>query len=76
MGGKIAVRMGKWKGIKLHVLKDPRAKIELYDLETDLHEDHNVADVHPEIVERIEAIMREAHTPSPVFRFEQPSGEI
>lgn len=76
MGGKIAVRMGKWKGIKLHVLKDPRAKIELYDLETDLHEDHNVADVHPEIVERIEAIMREARTPSPVFRFEQPSGEI
>lgn len=75
-GGKIAVRMGKWKGIKIGVLRDPHVKTELYDLEIDPHEDHDVAAEHPDIISEIERIMREAHQPSPVFRFHQPSGEI
>ena len=49
-GGKTAVRTGNWKGIRLNVGKDPEGSIELYDLSTDIHEDRNVADEHPEIV--------------------------
>ena len=68
-GGKIAVRLGDWKGICLEVRADADAKMELYDLATDIHEDRDVADEHPEVVARIREIMREAHTPSPLFHF-------
>ena len=76
MGGKIAVRMGDWKGIRLNVMKNPNAPLELYDLSTDIHEDHNVAADHPDIVAKIEKIMRDSHTPSAVFKFTEKSGEI
>ena len=75
-GGKVAVRMGRWKGIRIGVLRNPHAKTQLYDLETDPHEDRDVAAEYPDIVEQIESIMQEAHVPSPVFPFEQLSGEI
>ena len=62
-----AVRLGRWKGIR-HGENGP---IQLYDLETDLGEEHDVADRHPEAVQRIRAIMEEAVTPSPRY----PVGE-
>ncbi len=68
-GGKQAVRWGRWKGIRLNVRKNPNGPIELYDLQTDLHEDHNVADQHPDIVAQIARFMKEAHVDSPVFQF-------
>ncbi len=54
-GGKQAVRMGKYKAVKLRVHQNPKAKWELYDLEKDLHEDNNIADRHPDIVKEIDA---------------------
>ena len=63
-GGKTAVRTGNWKGIRLNVGKDPEGPIELYDLSTDIHEDRNVADEHPEIVREIAEIMRTARIAS------------
>ncbi|MEN6576392.1 MAG: sulfatase-like hydrolase/transferase [Phycisphaerales bacterium] len=63
-GKKQAVRMGDWKGIRLNVAKDPNGPIELYDLKGDMGEERNVADQHPEIVDRIAAIMASARTPS------------
>lgn len=68
-GGKTAVRMGDWKGIRLQVMDNSEAKIELFDLASDFHEDHDIADEHPEIVSQIAEIMRSAHTPSSVFHF-------
>lgn len=68
-GGKIAVRRGDWKAIRQGVSADPNAPIELYDLSTDLHEDRNVADRHPEIVARMDEIMKTAHTESALFPF-------
>jgi arylsulfatase A-like enzyme len=56
-GGKRAVRMGKWKAVQLNVAKDPTAPIELYDLEADLGEQHNVAAEHPDVVARIKGIL-------------------
>jgi arylsulfatase A-like enzyme len=63
-GGKQAVRMGKWKGIRLNIKKKPEAPVELYNLETDIGEQNNVAPDHPEIVRKIERAMQRAHTPS------------
>lgn len=68
-GGKQAVRQGKWKGVRQGVKKNPDAPIELYDLSTDLHEDRNVAEQYPEVVEKIAAIMQSARTESEIFKF-------
>jgi len=68
-GGQLAVRMGKWKGVKQGLRKNPDAPLELYDLENDLGEQRNVADAHPEVAARIEAIMLEARTQPVVERF-------
>ena len=68
-GGRQAVRQGKWKGIRQGVKMDPDAPIELYDLSTDLHEDRNVAEQYPEVVEKIAAIMQSARTESEIFKF-------
>jgi arylsulfatase A len=45
-----AVRVGKWK---LHLCKFQEAIHELYDLDTDISETHNVYDQHPDIVRAI-----------------------
>lgn len=68
-GGKMAVRMDKWKGVKLNVNKDPNGKLELYNLVDDISETVNVADSHPDIVQKIEDIMKSAHKPSDIFKF-------
>ena len=70
-GGQLAVRMGRWKGVKRGLVKNPKAPLELYDLETDIGERRNVVAEHPEIAARIERIMVEARTRPAVeaFRF-------
>jgi len=59
--------MGKWKGYRKNVRKDPNPPLELYDLENDIGEQNNVASAHPEIVSKIENIMKQAHVYSPQF---------
>ena len=68
-GGRIAVRMGKWKGVRYDVLKKPNKPMELYDLSKDPSERNNIAKAHPEVVQRITKIMKNARTPSEVYRF-------
>jgi arylsulfatase A-like enzyme len=58
-----AVRQGKWKAVRLN----PGEPIELYDLEADLSETRDIAANHPEIVKRMDAIMRSGRTESPYF---------
>ncbi len=61
--GQVAIRMGKWK-ILWKELKKGNKAIELYNLEEDLAEKNNIADQHPEIVEKLfEAIKKEHSTP-------------
>jgi arylsulfatase A-like enzyme len=54
-----AVRMGKWKGVRR--LNGP---IELYDLETDIKESHNLAGKQPTQVKRMAEIMKREHVES------------
>jgi len=55
-----AVRAGNWKGVRNGV----GAPLELYDLARDLAEVHDVAEEHPDVVDRLEGILREARIPT------------
>lgn len=68
-GGKIAVRMGDWKGIKLDYGQHPEAPILLFDLSKDIHEDNNIASKHPGVVKRMEAIIQSKRTESELYKF-------
>ncbi|RXK56859.1 N-acetylgalactosamine-6-sulfatase [Oleiharenicola lentus] len=52
---------GRWKGIRE---KNVMAPIRLYDLTTDLAEQTDLTAKYPEIVARLAALMRDAHTPN------------
>lgn len=65
LGGRQAVRLGNWKGIRLAVNENNDAAIELYDLRTDPREQNNIASKFPLVVRRIEAIMRQEHVLNP-----------
>jgi arylsulfatase A len=65
-GGKQAVRLGEWKGVRLNVSKDEAAPFKLFNLASDLKESRDVAAQHPDIVKRIEQIAAKAHVPSPM----------
>ena len=53
-----AVRMGRWKGVRLK----PGSPLEAYDLTTDLGEKTNIAEKQPEVVAKMEAYMKTART--------------
>jgi arylsulfatase A-like enzyme len=48
---------GRWKGIRM---RDVSASIRLYDLTTDIGEEHDVAADHPDVIARIGTIMSTA----------------
>ncbi|MBX2873189.1 MAG: arylsulfatase [Saprospiraceae bacterium] len=58
-----AVRVGKWKGIRVGTAEP----IHLYDLENDLLEQNDLAEAQSEIVAKMKAIMEEAHSPNPYW---------
>jgi arylsulfatase A-like enzyme len=60
-GGAQAVRMGPWKAVR------HPSGVELYDLEKDLSESHDIASEHPDIVKHMREIFHQAHTDSPNF---------
>jgi arylsulfatase len=72
-GGQQSVRMGNWKGIRTNLNPRPKAKdqkateIELYDLAADEAEAKNIAAQHPDIVAKLEAIMKEQHVPTKLW---------
>jgi len=62
-GFEQAVRMGDWKAVR----RAPDAPLELYDLKTDLGEQHNVAARHPEIIKKIEEYLKSARAESDLW---------
>ncbi|MFT3903934.1 MAG: arylsulfatase [Niabella sp.] len=68
-GGRQAVRIGNWKGVRNNASVNPNSPVELYDLSSDSTEQHNVASAHPDVVARIADIMRTARTEEKDFPF-------
>ncbi|PWK21818.1 arylsulfatase [Maribacter polysiphoniae] len=68
-GGKQAVRFGDWKGIRLDMNNNAKASIELYNLASDIGEEHNVAEENSEIVKKIDSIISKEHTYSKEYSF-------
>jgi arylsulfatase len=66
--GQQAVRMGKWKALRQEIKKG-NMEIQLFNLDEDLQEQHNVADEHPEILEKMRQIMIDEHQQSILKRF-------
>ena len=69
-GAKQAVRFGKFKGVRLNVLKNPDGPIQLFDLSNDIGEQNDIAEKYPDIVKKIDTIMKAEHTPSKVYPLE------
>lgn len=60
-----SVRMGKWKAYRKGGWN---GKLELYNLDTDIGEEHDIAVEHPELVEKMKAIMRKEHGEHPIYK--------
>jgi hypothetical protein len=64
---QIGVRMGNWK------LVVEKGQPHLFNLVTDLHEDHDVASIHPDILSKMLEVIKKEHTPSADFVVTLPS---
>jgi arylsulfatase A-like enzyme len=69
---KQAVRMGKYKAVRLA----PSRPIELYDLETDIGEENNIARQHSEIVAKAGRLMARSRTNAEVWPLKDKKGTI
>ena len=68
--GQVAIRMGKWKGVKSNMKKDKNAPWEIFDLENDAKESTDIANKHPDLVKEFEAILKKEHQPSHIRDWE------
>lgn len=67
-GHQQAIRMGRWKALREDMRRGP-VRTQLFDLASDLAEQHDLAASEPEVLARIEALFRTARTPSAEFPF-------
>ncbi|MBK9390977.1 MAG: arylsulfatase [Bacteroidetes bacterium] len=69
--GQQAIIFGKYKAMRKNMHKG-NSEFELYDLESDKEETKNIATAHPEIIKKIEDIIRKEHQKSlnPRWQFE------
>ncbi|RAJ02229.1 arylsulfatase A-like enzyme [Chitinophaga skermanii] len=69
-GGQIAVRIGRYKGVRSGLKKDKNAAWEIYDLQNDPYEKHDIAVNHQDLVPQLNAIVEKAHMPPHLVEWE------
>jgi arylsulfatase A-like enzyme len=69
--GRQAVRKGDWKLVRYNVFEPGNTTTELYNLKTDIGEQNNVAEKHPEVVNELLELMKTARTETTDFPFEK-----
>ncbi|HUX58614.1 MAG TPA: arylsulfatase [Bacteroidales bacterium] len=72
LGGRQAVRKDNWKLVCNQVFDSSKTTTELFNLNSDLAEEINVADKYPDIAKELLDIMFGARTPSEAFIFDLP----
>ena len=70
--GQIAIRMGDFKVVRQHLKNPEKATIELYNLVNDPKELKNIAEAHPELLEKAADIFKNEHTKAEADRFVIP----
>ncbi|TZF82824.1 arylsulfatase [Pedobacter sp. BS3] len=71
-GGQVAIRLGDWKGVKIHVKKSGYKNTPwmLFNLKEDRGETKNLAAQHPELIKRFDAIVEKEHQPAHIKEWE------
>ena len=79
-GGQACIRVGSWKVILEKLHPGPKAKlkprdVQLFDLANDIGENNDVAEQHPDIVEKLTKLMQEQHVKSDLFPIRALDGQ-
>ncbi|HED65357.1 MAG TPA: hypothetical protein ENJ09_07365 [Planctomycetes bacterium] len=70
-GGQRAVIDGRYKAVQRHIRRDgASAALEVFDLEADPHEEHDLAAERPELTARLRSILARECVPNPLFPLE------
>lgn len=69
LGGRQALRKGNWKYVSYNVFDPEKRTVELYNLSTDIGEEKNIGNLHPDIVNEMQEILNRARIPSDMFPF-------
>jgi arylsulfatase A-like enzyme len=69
-GGQVAVRTGRWKGVKVNLKAEPASPWQLFDLERDRAETTDVSRQHPDVLARLDGIVRREHRRSHIREWE------
>lgn len=69
--GWLSVRMGRWKGLVVDVA-DGNTEMQLFDIESDPREEHNLAAENPQVVAAMWQAIKESHTEAnnPLFKLD------
>jgi arylsulfatase A-like enzyme len=68
--GQVAIRMGKWKGVKSNMKKDRHSPWELFDLEKDRNETSDIAPEHTDLIKQFDEIIIKEHQPAHIRDWE------
>ena len=67
-GGARAIRAGNWKAVQ----QPYHTPVRLYNLESDIGEQNDIAASHPETVAKLSKLMDDAYAPSDKWRYPKP----
>jgi arylsulfatase A len=68
--GEIAIRFERYKAVKSGIKKNKNAAWELYDMQNDEKETNDIAAQHPEIIGRLDDIVKKEHRPATLKEWE------
>ncbi len=71
-GGQVAMRIGDWKVVRQNLNNEQEPTLELYNLENDPTETTNVAEAHPEIIEKASEIFKRERDSPEIENFKIP----